>query len=207
MTELHFFFDYSSPFAYLGFTQVEAAAERHGAELHWHPFLLGALFKAIGTPIVPVAVMPEPKQKLAMKEMHRWADHYDVPFSFPSRFPMNTIRALRMTLQVPAERLPAFARAVYQAYWADDRDIDDPAVLTALADDLGLDGQALVEGCQDPAIKQKLHEATDHAVAVGLCGAPSYLVKAGDEEGMLFWGQDRLTLVERALEGWRPPMG
>jgi 2-hydroxychromene-2-carboxylate isomerase len=207
MSELHFYFDYSSPFAYLGSTQVEAAARRHRADLHWHPFLLGALFKTIGTPVVPVAEMAPPKQKLAIKDMYRWAEHYGVPFSFPSRFPMNTVTALRMTLQVPEDAATSFTHAVFRAYWADDRDINDPEVLTAIANDLGLDGAALLEGCQDPAIKQKLRDATDHATEIGLCGAPCYIVKEGDEDGILFWGQDRLAHVERALDGWRPKMG
>lgn len=207
MAHLDFYFDYSSPFAYLGATQVGAAANRHGADLRLKPFFLGGLFKAIGTPLVPFAEMPEPKQKLAMKDMYRWAEYWDVPFSFPSRFPMNTIAALRMTLQLPNDKIEPFMLAVFRAYWGEDRDINDPDVLKGLADGVDLDGAGLVEGCQNPEIKQKLKEETEGAVAAGVIGAPTYIVRDGDEDGILFWGQDRLMMVEKALDGWRPKSG
>jgi len=210
MAHLDYYFDYSSPFGYLGATQVAAAAERHGAELHYKPFFLGGLFKAIGTPLVPFAEMPPPKQKLAMKDMYRWAEHYDVPFQFPSRFPMNTITALRMTLQIPSDandELEPFMLAVFRAYWGEDRDINDKDVLKGLADEHGLDGAALLEGCQNPEVKQQLKDATDAAVAAGICGVPTYVVRDGEEEGVMFWGQDRLMMVEKALDGWRPKTG
>ena len=82
MAHLDFYFDYSSPFAYLGATQVGAVAKRHDAQLNLEPFFLGGLFKSIGTPLVPFAEMPQPKQKLAMKDMYRWAEYWDVPFNF-----------------------------------------------------------------------------------------------------------------------------
>lgn len=199
MKELHFFFDFSSPFAYLASTQVEAIARRNEARLIYRPFLLGGLFKAIGTPDVPFFAMPEPKRRHALADMGRWADHYGVPFRFPSRFPMNTVKPLRMTLQLTDEQKPALIHAAFRAYWADDRDLGDDAVLAAIANEAGLDGPALVEGAKSDAVKQRLKAATDEAARLGLCGAPSFLV--GD---LLFWGQDRLLFVEKALQGWRP---
>ena len=77
----------------------------------------------------------------------------------------------------------------------------------ALADDLGLDGTALLEGCQNPAIKDKLKAATEGAAEAGLVGAPTFVVREGDEAGVMFWGQDRLLMVEKALDGWRPKSG
>jgi 2-hydroxychromene-2-carboxylate isomerase len=199
MRTLHFFFDFSSPFAYLASTQVEALADRTGAELHYRPFLLGGLFKAVGTADVPLFTMPEPKRRHAGLDMYRWADHYGVPLRFPSRFPMNTVKPLRMVLALPNEQRARLIGAVYKAYWADDRDIASDAELAAIAGEVGLDGAALVAGTREEAAKARLKAATDEAVSLGLFGAPSFLV--GD---LLFWGQDRLAFVEKALMGWRP---
>lgn len=207
MAHLDFYFDYSSPFAYLGATQVGAAAKRHDAEVHFKPFFLGGLFKSIGTPLVPFAEMPQAKQKLAMKDMYRWAEYWEVPFSFPSRFPMNTIAALRMTLQLSNDQIEPFMLAVFRAYWGEDRDINDPNVLKGIADELELDGTGLLEGCQNPDIKQKLKDATEAAVGTGLVGAPTFVVRDGDDDEIMFWGQDRLMMVEKALDGWRPKSG
>jgi 2-hydroxychromene-2-carboxylate isomerase len=199
MKELKFFFDFSSPFAYLASTQVEALAARAGATLTWKPFLLGALFKAIGTPDVPLFAMPEAKRRHAGLDMYRWADFHGVPLRFPSRFPMNTVKALRMVLELPDEQRPALIHPIFRALWADDRDLADDAVLAEIASSAGLDGPALVAGTQDPTVKERLKAATDEAVKAGLCGAPSFLV-----DDLLFWGQDRLVFVEKALLGWRP---
>jgi 2-hydroxychromene-2-carboxylate isomerase len=199
MSELHFFFDFSSPFAYLASTQVEPLAQRTGATLRYRPFLLGALFKAVGTPDVPLFSMPEPKRRHAGQDMYRWADHYGVPLRFPTRFPMNTVKPLRMVLQLPDEQKSRLIAPIYRATWADDRDINDDAVLTAIANEAGLDGPALVAGTREEAVKARLKAATDEAVRLGVFGAPTFLV--GD---LLFWGQDRLVFVEKALQGWRP---
>src|SRR5882672_6946756 len=125
MRELQFFFDFSSPFAYLASTQIEALARRNDARLIYRPFLLGGLFKAIGTPDVPLFAMPEAKRRHGIADMSRWADHYGVPLRFPTRFPMNTVKPLRMVLQLTDEQKPAFIHAVFPAYWADDKDLRD----------------------------------------------------------------------------------
>ncbi len=202
MKELSFYFDFSSPFAYLGATQIDALAQRAGARLHYRPFLLGALFKAVGTPNVPLFTMSEPKRRHVGLDLHRWADHYGVPFRFPSRFPMNTVKPLRMVLQLSEAEMPRLVHPIFAAYWAEDRDISDDATLVELANRAGFEGEALLAGTSRDEVKQKLFAATDEAVKAGVCGVPSFLV--GD---LLFWGQDRLLFVEKALAGWRPREG
>lgn len=200
--ELFFYFDFSSPFAYLGATQVEAVAARSGAVVRYRPFLLGGLFKDIGTPNVPLFDMPEAKRKFALADMTRWADHYGVPLRFPQRFPMNTVKPLRMILALPEEERRALVLPIFSAYWAEDRDIADDAVLHDIVHSVGMtrvDADTLLQRTRDEGLKARLKAATDDARALGVCGAPSFLV--GDQ---LFWGQDRLVLVEKALNGWRP---
>jgi 2-hydroxychromene-2-carboxylate isomerase len=199
VAEVSFFFDFSSPFTYLAATQIEAVARRNGAAVRWRPFLLGGLFRSIGTPDVPLFSMPAAKRAHSNMDTIRWAAHHGVPFRFPSRFPMNTVKALRMVLQVPDERRPPLVHALFRAFWADDRDLNDDAELVAVAGAAGFDGATLLAGTKGEPAKEQLRTATDEAVKAGLCGAPSFLV--GD---LLFWGQDRLMFVEKALQGWRP---
>jgi 2-hydroxychromene-2-carboxylate isomerase len=199
MKHVDFYFDFSSPFAYLGSTQIEAVAARHGAVVRYRPFLLGGLFKAIGTNDVPIAAAPEAKRRHYLLDMARWADHYGVPLGFPRRFPMNTVKPLRMVLALPEAERSRLIAPVFSAYWACDRDISDDAVLGDLAAAAGLDAPALLAATRDEQIKAALKTATDAAVQIGVCGAPSFVV--GD---LLFWGQDRLLFVEKALDGWLP---
>lgn len=205
---LTFYFDYSSPFAYLGAVQVEDVAARHGARLEWRPFLLGGLFRSIGTPDVPLFAMPPAKQRFMNDEMHRWAQRRQVPLRFPSRFPLSTVTALRMTLQVPDPARGPLVRALFQAAWVEDRDIASPEALVAIATAAGFDGEALVRGASLGQVKAQLREANAEAENVGVCGVPCFMVRtATNPSGSLFWGQDRLELVEHALDGWRPSVG
>ena len=217
VSELSFYFDFSSPFAYLGATQVEAIAARHGATLLLRPFLLGALFKAIGTPNVPILAMPPPKQKHYRDDIYRSADHYGAPFRFPTRFPINSVKALRLFQALSVRRSasrppPDLSRAT----WFDDRDLSDERVLAEVLAAIGIDPGPVAAEAQTDAAKARLRAATDEAEAIGVCGAPCFLVKtlgrpalrAGSgrptDEGRLFWGQDRIVFVERALAGWVP---
>jgi 2-hydroxychromene-2-carboxylate isomerase len=109
-----------------------------------------------------------------------------------------------MTLQLEGGDRAKFAHAVFRAYWVEDEDINDAEVLGARADAVGLDGGALLSGCADPAVKAKLHDATEAARVAGVCGAPSFSIDDGAGAPMLFWGQDRFELIERVLGGWRP---
>ncbi len=189
---LEFFWDFSSPFAYLGYLQGDALARLPGTTLVHRPMLLGALFKQVGQPMVPLATWPAEKQAYYAEDMRRCAAAVPAPFKFPTRFPMNSVKALRTYLALPEERRDAFARATFGAYWAEDRDIGDDAVLAEL---IGDGAPAVLARTQAPEIKQALIESTTRAVAAGVFGAPAWVIDGSD----LYWGQDRLVLVERAL--------
>lgn len=199
--EFELWFDFSSPFAYLASTQAEALAARTGARLRWRPFVLGGLFKNIGTPLVPMQTLPAAKQVYLAEDMARFARRYGAPFQFPSGFPLRTVLALRLVLAAPEPSRARLIHAIYRACWVDDRDPNDPSVLGAALAEAGLD-PSLLGAAQSPEIKQALHDATNEATQRGLCGAPTFAV--GE---LLFWGQDRIPFVERALAGWRPAVG
>ncbi|HEY1956469.1 MAG TPA: 2-hydroxychromene-2-carboxylate isomerase [Polyangiaceae bacterium] len=192
MHTLEIFWDFSSPFAYLGTTQADALAARTGAKLVWKPMLLGGVFKSIGQVDAPVLTWSEAKRLHTFKDLKRWADHYGVPFQFPSRFPTNSLKALRAYLALPEERRGAFREKTFRAYWAEDKDITDDATLRAL---IGEGADEVLARTQQPEIKRALIDATEEAVKRGVFGAPTWIID-GEE---LFWGQDRIPLVERAL--------
>lgn len=197
MRKLDFYFDYSSPFTYLAATQIERLAHETEALLVYQPFFLGGLFKAIGTPMVPIETYPEAKRRYYEKDMLRWADRLGVGFRWPSRFPLNTISALRLTF-LAGDATSLLVDRIFEACWVEDRDPADPRVLAAIVDELGLDAH-LLDRIRDPETKAALKDATDEAARLGICGAPTFVV-----DGRLFWGQDRLPFVRAALEGWWP---
>ena len=189
-----FYFDLSSPFAYLASTQVAALSARTGVSIAYRPILLGALFKSIGTPNVPLFAMPPPKQAYYAHELARWSERWGVPFQQSSRFPINTVRPLRIVLSAAEGARPKLVDAFFRAVWADDRDVGDEAVLRSIIEEAGQDADALLAASLAEPAKLALREATAEAEARGVFGVPTFAV--GDA---LFWGQDRLELVEDAI--------
>jgi 2-hydroxychromene-2-carboxylate isomerase len=193
-----FWYDFSSPFTYLASAEIEAVCARHGATLRWRPMLLGGVFKALGGPMVPMSTFSKAKRDWIARDMRRWAEHWQVDFRWPSRFPMVTVRPLRLAIAL--DNPAPLIHRIFRAFWAEDRDISDPAVLAELLADAGHD-PAAVEETDAPEVKQALIDQTAEATNLGVFGAPTFVV-----DGRLYWGQDRLGLLERALEGWEPPL-
>ena len=194
MATLEFFYDFTSPYTYLASTQVEAVAARAGAAVRWRPFLLGGVFKATGNR-APLETPAKGRHMLV--DLQRWAHRLGVPLRFPGTFPIPTVLALRCALAAEAQgKLVPFSKAVFQAAWVDEQDIASPEVLAGLADDLDLDGAALVAAA--PGYKEALVRNTAEAVERGAFGAPTFFV--GEE---LFVGNDRLDFVEAALKAAR----
>jgi 2-hydroxychromene-2-carboxylate isomerase len=190
---LEIFWDFSSPYSYLGSTQAIALAERTGATLVWKPMLLGGVFKSIGQVEAPVLTWGDAKRLHTFKDLARWADLFGVPFKFPSRFPMHSLKAMRVYLALPdGERRRAYRERTYRAYWAEDRDIADDATLREM---IGEGADEILARTRQAEIKQALIDATNEAIKRGVFGAPTWIID-GQE---LIWGQDRIPLVERAL--------
>lgn len=191
--ELEVFWDFSSPFAYLAATQVEALAKRTGATVKWTPILLGGLFKSLGGPEVPLATFPASKQQWIAKDLERWARYWGVPYKFPSRFPTISLKALRIYLALPESHKARYRENVFRVNWSEDKDITDEAVLAECVGDSEVAKTAIANMGSD-AVKTELRSSTERAAKLGVFGVPTFRV--GDE---LYWGQDRLGLVEDAL--------
>jgi 2-hydroxychromene-2-carboxylate isomerase len=192
MHTLEIYWDFSSPFAYLGSTQAEKLAVRTGATLVWRPMLLGGVFKAIGQVDVPLLAWSDAKRRYYLEDLKRFADYWEVPFAFPASFPVLSLKALRLYLALPEERRSSFRERTFAAYWAEGRDIADEGVLREL---VGPGADEALARAQSPEGKKALIDATQRAVDHGVFGAPTWIVDGKE----LFWGQDRIPLVERAL--------
>lgn len=198
---LDVYFDVASPFAYLGLTQLPALAG--GAELRLIPILLGALFRDLQQANVPWFAMPPAKQRYVGEDMQRWARWWGVPFTLPRKFPQRTIAAQRLAIVAAHHNVTTgvrLAAALGRAMWGEGRDLEDEATLRAVLAAESLPDEWLAR-TQDPAIKAELAANTAAAREAGVFGVPTFVVDGQH----LFWGQDRIELVSRALAGWEPP--
>ncbi len=197
MGRLEFFFDCSSPWTYLAFSQIEALAEDARAELVWRPILVGGVFNAVNQGVYELRANPEPrKAAYAAKDLQDWARAYGLTIRWPSIFPVRAVDMMRMAiLAQDAGHLAGFARGAFEAYWRDDRDVSQRDVLADVAERAGLDGAALVARLDDPETKARLKANTDELIARGGFGSPTMFVNGTD----MYFGNDRLYLVSAAL--------
>lgn len=195
---LEFIFDFASPNAYLVWQVLPGLIERTGADLVVTPCLLGGIFRATNNkaPMVQYAEIPA---KLAYEglEMRRFiTEHGITRFAMNPHFPVNTLLIMRGAIVAQQDgQLDRYIAAVLPAMWEDGRAMADPDTVAQVLAAAGFDAPALLARTQDQAVKDALVANTEHAVARGVFGIPSFFV--GEE---LFFGKDRLGQVEAALQ-------
>ncbi len=194
---LEFFFDCSSPWTYLAFHNVQILAAELKEPIHWRPVLVGGIFNSVNPSVYAMRENPVPaKQAYMLKDLQDWAHEAGLKIIMPPRvFPVNSVKAMRGCLWLaPKGQLPAFAKAVFEAYWAREEDISQDAVLLAICQQLGIDGAEFLAGIGQAAIKEQLKANTEEVIARGGFGSPTIFV--GDD---MYFGNDRLSLVKQAI--------
>jgi len=200
MATLEFFFDCSSPWTYLAFHKVEDVARAARAELVWRPFLVGGVFNTVNPSVYEARKAPRlvpAKAHYYLKDLADWARLYGIRIGQPPVFPVNSVKAMRGAfVALEHALLPAYARAVFEAYWGDLADISQDSVLEVVVARSGLDRGEFFAKISDPVYKQKLRANTDELIARGGFGSPTMFVDRDD----MYFGNDRLALVRAALE-------
>jgi 2-hydroxychromene-2-carboxylate isomerase len=197
---IEFFYDLSSPWTYLAFTNLFGMIERTGHCAALRPILVGGVFNAVN-PAVYAAREASDNRRLAhsWKVLKDWAALAGVEMNFPNAFhPAKSVNAMRMAC-VLADDMPAltdFTRAAFGSYFGAQENLDDPQVLITIANAAGLDGAAVHAKSQTDEVKALLRANTDELIARGGYGSPTIFVDKID----MYFGNDQLPLVEAALK-------
>jgi len=189
--QLDFWYEFASTYSYLAALRIEAQAKERNMDIAWRPFLLGPIFKAQGWATSPFNLYPA-KGAYMWRDLERLCDAQGLKFRKPDPFPQSSLTAARIALtdEVAPQRAE-FSRRVYLAEFAEGARIDDDAVLEAVVDSIGLDGEAVLEAARSDAVKLRLRQATEEAIRLNLFGAPSFVTPDGE----VFWGNDRLEMA------------
>lgn len=197
MRRVDLYFDYISPYAYLGWVELRALCAEASAELSAHPVLFAGLLNHWGQ-LGPAEIAP--KRRWIFADVFRIAKLRGIPLVGPAAHPFNPLMALRLSLpEVCGERQFDVIDAVMRAGWGEGIDLGSPEAIGAALDRAGLPGAELLEKAQGAEAKQALKARTEEAIARGVFGVPAMVVN-----GELFWGSDRMDHVALALAGQDP---
>ncbi|MEW6575752.1 MAG: 2-hydroxychromene-2-carboxylate isomerase [Pseudomonadota bacterium] len=197
---VEFFYDLSSPWTYLAFTNLWPMLQRTGEQAVLRPILVGGVFNAVNQSVYAAREMTDNRKlKHSWKVLNDWAALAGVEMNFPSKWhPAKSVNAMRFAcaLEDDKDALRSFSKAAFESYFGRQENLDDADVLAAVADGAGLDGAALKAASQSDAVKARLRANTEEVIARGGYGSPSIFVDATD----MYFGNDQLPLVEAALE-------
>ena len=198
---IDYYFSLRSPWAYLGHQTFINMAKSYGLSVRYFPIFLSDVFQETGG--LPLAKRHPARQNYRILELQRWREKRNLPLvlhpAFMSSDPRLADRIIIALLEDKKDP-EAFIQAGFEALWVHDQDIADHATLTRLLIATDFDAAHYLARAQSDAIIS-IHDANARqAIAAGVIGSPCYVRK--DE---IFWGQDRLELLDDALRSKREP--
>ena len=199
MAKLEFHFDFGSPNAYLSHLAVPQIEQRTGASFEYIPVLLGGVFKATNNVSPAISLQGiKNKPEYTRLETERWLAQYGVEAPEPNpHFPVNTLKIMRGAIFAQqTDYFDQYVDEVYRHMWRNARKMDDIDIIASSLGESGLPAQEILDGMNDPEVKQQLIRNTEESVGRGTFGSPTFYV---DDE--IYFGKDTLRDVEAALAG------
>ena len=195
---VEFHFDFGSPNAYLSHLVIPAIEARTGVKFVYVPVLLGGVFKATNnvSPAVSLQGIANKPAYQALETTRFVRQHGITRYARNPFFPVNTLVIMRGAVFAQgAGFFERYVDEVYRHMWAEPKKMDELDVVQAALTASGLPAQQILDGIQQPQVKQQLVSNTEASVARGVFGSPSFFV--GDE---LYFGKDRLRDVEEEIQ-------
>ncbi|MEN7530520.1 MULTISPECIES: 2-hydroxychromene-2-carboxylate isomerase [unclassified Cupriavidus] len=192
---IDYYFWMNSDWAYLGADRLDALARRHDVEIRHKPVDLPDVYARTGGMLL--GKRSAERQQYRVTELARWCRKLGIPVNPQPRYMCpNADLASRIVIAVDAQKQPVLElyKAILRAEWCEERDISSEQTLREVLADQGFDADASIARANLPEIEATYRRNTDEAVAAGVFGSPSYVF-----EGELFWGQDRLEMLEEAV--------
>lgn len=198
MKAIDYYLSPMSPWTYLGHARLADIARRHGAIINVKPVDFGKVFPVSGG--LPLAKRAPQRQAYRLVELKRWRDYLGVPLTIePKFFPYDSNLASRLVIAAGTRGAGAAMRlagAILKACWAEERNMGDEAEVFKVVAEQGLEPRGLIAAAKSDEGQAHYDELSQEAIDLQVFGAPTYVYN-----GELFWGQDRLEFLERALQG------
>ena len=180
-----FLFDFNSPYAYLASARIPRVLP---VAPDWEPIAFAFVLRAQARE--PWSFDPE-QRAAGVAECERRASAYGLPpLRLPPGWPVESYSLLPLRAALAAAEqgcLREFSQAAFARNFVTGQGLRRPEDVGSVARATGLDEGRLLARAGEPEVKQRLQEATEAAIALGVYGVPTVVV--GDR---LFWGDDRL---------------
>ena len=195
---IDYYLSLNSPWTYMGSALFAEIAKRNGATVNVKPAKFGPIFEKTGG--LPLPKRSPERRAYRMMELKRWREVRGIPINLQPKYsPSDDAAATRLVIAAKLQGRDAHRLSLElgRALWEREESLADPAAVASAAQRAGLDAVALRAGGPSDAELDRLYEQyTQEALAAGVFGAPSFVLPSGE----IFWGQDRLEMLERALK-------
>ena len=183
---IEFYFDFSSPYAYLGFKEIKKYEKKYPFQIKYMPIFLGGLHNSAD--ITPAA-FNKIKSKYMIQDTKLVANKKNIKFSFNSYFPIKTVNFMRGAIIAKDDDYEKiYVEKIFDSIWRDGLNMNDNIIINKVLKNLDLNPSIFFGKVADIKIKDKLKKLTNDALKKGIFGAPTYYVNK-----KIFFGQDRLN--------------
>jgi len=194
-----YYFSPVSPFAYLGHQRLLDMAAHHQIKIDMKPVDTSQIFAVSGG--LPLAKRAPQRQAYRLQELQRWSDFLAIPLHVqPAFFPVSGDLASKLLISVQlahgTESALNLCTHIMRAVWTEQKNIADEATLCTLAEQVEMDGTALLKSAHLPSMAAQFQQYNQQAIEANVFGVPWYVF-----EGQAYWGQDRLDFLQRAFAG------
>ena len=193
---IDYYFHSPSPWAYLAGPRFNQLIKSKNLKVKWKPIDLPAIFKITGQKMVKDRAPQVQINRL--NELRRWGEFLKMPINVePKYFPPDGSPANELIIAaiILEKDVSYIVHNLMEAVWVKDKDIANVDVLIEIANNSGYEGEKLYDLSSKPEVKKILKENTDEAIENNIFGVPTWIYN-----NELFWGQDRLDFLERAIE-------
>ena len=185
-----FYFDFSSPYAYLAHQQIRTLERKNNIQINYKPILLGGLHKLSN--ITAAAYIPA-KTKYIIRDCKMIAEKFKISFRFNTNFPISSLQLMRGALYaLKIKKLEVYCDKFFDAYWKNDFNLKNDKISNSILKSIDIDIDIFNKFISSQETKDHLKDLTYEAYQKGIFGAPSFVVN-----NKIFWGQDRLDFVLR----------
>ncbi len=199
---IDYYFSLISPWAYIGQKAFMDMVRRHGVALAHKPMALGAVFAETGG--LPLAKRAPARQRYRLLELQRWREKRGLNFPLKPKFwPFDASLADRFAIaaDTAGHDIAPFLALAFAAIWEKEQNLADEATILAVAKEAGLPNpEALLATAKTDAVREVYENNNREAIARDAFGSPVYVL-----DGEVFWGQDRIDLLEDAIKSGRAP--